>query len=109
MGLFPGALPVAGTAVSTDTLAAAGHTSLHNTDRDEIRAVATKLGTGSATASSGTVLRGNGAGTSTWGQVVLTTDVTGTLPVANGGTGTNTSTGSGSVVLGTSPSISSPA
>lgn len=35
----------------------------------------------------------------------LTTGVTGTLPVANGGTGVTTSTGSGSVVLGTSPTI----
>jgi hypothetical protein len=38
-------------------------------------------------------------------SVGLTTDVTGTLPVANGGTGTNTSTGSGSVVLSTSPTF----
>ena len=37
----------------------------------------------------------------------LGTGVTGTLPVANGGTGVTTSTGSGSVVLSTSPSISS--
>jgi hypothetical protein len=36
----------------------------------------------------------------------LTTNVTGTLPVANGGTGVTTSTGSGANVLGTSPSIS---
>ena len=34
------------------------------------------------------------------------TTVTGTLPVANGGTGVTTSTGSGANVLGTSPSIS---
>lgn len=90
MALFPGALPVAGTASASDTLAAAGHTSLHNTDRDEIRAVATKIGTGSSTSTSGTVLRGTGAGTSAWGQVALSTDVTGTLPVANGGTGGST-------------------
>jgi hypothetical protein len=38
----------------------------------------------------------------------LTTGVTGTLPVANGGTGVTTSTGSGAVVLGTSPTLSSP-
>ena len=38
----------------------------------------------------------------------LSTGVTGTLPVANGGTGVTTSTGSGAVVLGTSPTISSP-
>ena len=38
----------------------------------------------------------------------LTTGVTGTLPVANGGTGVTTSTGSGATVLGTSPTIASP-
>jgi hypothetical protein len=38
----------------------------------------------------------------------LSTGVTGTLAVANGGTGVTTSTGSGANVLGTSPTISSP-
>jgi len=38
----------------------------------------------------------------------LSTGVTGTLPVANGGTGATTSTGSGSVVLSTSPSLTTP-
>jgi hypothetical protein len=38
----------------------------------------------------------------------LTSDVTGTLPVANGGTGTTTSTGSGSNVLATSPTLVTP-
>ena len=38
----------------------------------------------------------------------LTAGVTGTLPVANGGTGVTTSTGSGANVLGTSPTITSP-
>jgi hypothetical protein len=38
----------------------------------------------------------------------LTTGVTGTLPVANGGTGVTTSTGSGANVLGTSPTIATP-
>lgn len=38
----------------------------------------------------------------------LTTGVTGTLPVANGGTGVTTSTGTGSVVLSTSPSLTTP-
>jgi hypothetical protein len=40
--------------------------------------------------------------------IPLTTAVTGTLPVANGGTGVTTSTGSGANVLGTSPTIASP-
>ena len=38
----------------------------------------------------------------------LTTGVTGTLPVANGGTGVTGSTGSGSVVLSTSPTLTTP-
>jgi hypothetical protein len=39
----------------------------------------------------------------------LSTGVTGTLPVANGGTGVTTSTGSGSNVLSTSPTLVTPA
>jgi hypothetical protein len=39
----------------------------------------------------------------------LSTGVTGTLPVANGGTGVTTSTGTGSVVLSDSPTLVSPA
>jgi hypothetical protein len=39
----------------------------------------------------------------------LTTGVTGTLPVANGGTGVTTSTGSGNTVLSTSPTLVTPA
>lgn len=38
----------------------------------------------------------------------LTTGVTGTLPVGKGGTGVTTSTGSGNVVLSTSPTITTP-
>jgi hypothetical protein len=42
------------------------------------------------------------------GLVNLTTGVTGTLPVANGGTGVTTSTGSGNNVLSTSPTLTTP-
>lgn len=38
----------------------------------------------------------------------LSTGVTGTLPVGNGGTGVTTSTGTGSVVLSTSPTLTTP-
>jgi hypothetical protein len=38
----------------------------------------------------------------------LTTGVTGTLPVANGGTGVTTSTGTGNNVLSTSPTLTTP-
>lgn len=59
----------------------------------DISAIAAKVGTGSSTASAGKVLRATGTGTSTWGAVDLTTDVTGILPVANGGTGASSLTG----------------
>ena len=39
---------------------------------------------------------------------VPVTTVTGTLPVANGGTGVATKTGTGAVVLGTSPTLTTP-
>jgi hypothetical protein len=42
------------------------------------------------------------------GTINLTTQVTGTLPVANGGTGVTTSTGSGNNVLSTSPTLVTP-
>ena len=48
----------------------------------------TPVGLGTAT----TLLHGNATGDPTWGAVVLTTDVSGTLPVANGGTGLATLT-----------------
>lgn len=41
----------------------------------------------SAAGTSGQVLHSAGAGTPTWGAVALATEVSGTLPVANGGTG----------------------
>jgi hypothetical protein len=50
------------------------------------------------------VLRSDGTNT-TLSQVALTTDVTGTLPVANGGTGVTASTGTGSNVLSASPAL----
>jgi hypothetical protein len=43
------------------------------------------------------------------GNVSLTSEVTGTLPVGSGGTGVTTGTGSGSVVLSTSPTLVTPA
>ena len=51
------------------------------------------------------VLHGNAAGAPFFGAVSLTADVSGTLPVANGGTGVTTSTGTGSVVLSASPAL----
>lgn len=57
----------------------------------------------------GNALISGGVGaTPLYGKIGLTTHVSGTLPVANGGTGVTTSTGSGAVVLGTGPTISTP-
>ena len=89
----------------------------------------------SAAGTSGQVLTSGGAGTPTWTTVTGTGTVTsvnvsggttgltysggpitgsgtitmaGTLAVANGGTGVTSSTGTGSVVLGTSPTVNNP-
>ena len=81
--------------------------------------VAITNGTGSitisATGSGGTVTSVNGSGgstglTLTGGPVTTTGTLTlgGTLAVASGGTGVTTSTGSGSVVLSTSPALTTP-
>lgn len=49
-----------------------------------------------------------GTGSNSTTYCSLTTNVTGTLPVANGGTGVTTSTGSGNNVLSTSPTLVTP-
>lgn len=55
---------------------------------------------------SGTLpIANGGTGTTATTFCSLTSNVSGTLPVANGGTGVTTSTGSGSVVLNTNPTI----
>jgi hypothetical protein len=54
------------------------------------------------------LISGGVASAPSYGKIGLATHVSGTLPVANGGTGVTTSTGSGAVVLDTSPTITSP-
>jgi hypothetical protein len=51
-----------------------------------------------------TVLHGNATGLPTWGAVSLSADVSGTLPVGNGGTGTNTSPTQGGIIYAASSS-----
>ncbi len=63
----------------------------------------------SQTGNSSKYLQTDGTNVS-WDAVSLSTsDITGTLPVANGGTGVTTSTGTGSVVLSNSPTLVTPA
>ena len=54
------------------------------------------------------VLHGNAGGNAVWGSVSLTADVSGTLPVANGGTGVTASTGTTNVVLSNGPTLVAP-
>lgn len=102
MSQFPDAIPTAHSFSSVEYLsnmAGIGHIAVTAFAEAELIAIATKVGTGSSTPTNNKVLRGNGTGTSIWAQVDLTTDVTGTLPIANGGTGATTLT-SGNYLLG---------
>jgi hypothetical protein len=62
------------------------------------RGAGTAIGILSSLGTSTTVLHGNAGGDPTWGSVVLTSDVSGILPVANGGTNKSSYT-AGSVVF----------
>lgn len=103
---FPGAIPSYAGFTSSDTLKVDNHAAQHNAEQADISALGTKVGTGASTPASGLLLRGNGAGTSVWAQANPTTDVSGVLPQANGGTGTTLATGTGKAVYDTSPTIS---
>lgn len=113
--LYPGAiddtttLPPPGpntvTNVGTNSITHAG---LHDNEILALQALETKLGIGSSTSTTSTVLRASSSGTSVWGKLVLTSDVTGILPIANGGTGGTGSTGTGNLVFSNSPTLTTP-
>jgi len=54
------------------------------------------------------VLKGNGTSAFTAGNIDLATEVTGTLPILNGGTGATAATGTGNVVLANTPTLTTP-
>lgn len=93
---FPSSLPSYPDTTGGETLGAAGNGIGLSRILDDygldITAMGTKIGTGSSTPTTGKVLRANGTGTSVWGAVDLTVDITGTLAVSNGGTGATTHT-----------------
>lgn len=105
---FPSSTPSFAGFSPSNTLSQDNHGAQHNLEQGEIVALANKIGTGTSTPTSGMLLRGSGVGTSVWAQANLTTDVTGVLPQANGGTGTTLATGTGKVVYDASPTIVSP-
>ena len=106
---YPGALdtttnlPIASALVSTeldgDGDANKVHSNLHGVLSEAAVAIEAKIGTGASTPVADRVLRGSGTGTSAWAQVALATDVSGTLPLANGGTA-STSAGDARTALG---------
>lgn len=102
----------AATATSAGTLSAALAVSLGGTNLtsytigDIIYASgATTLSKLADVATGNALISGGVATAPSWGKIGLTTHVSGTLPVANGGTGVTSSTGSGNVVLSASPAL----
>ena len=83
----PIASALSGTELDGDGNANKVHSTLHGVHSEAVVAIETKIGTGASTATANKVLRATGTGTSAWAQANLTSDVTGTLPLANGGTG----------------------
>lgn len=108
MAAYPGGIASFAGFVASHTLAVDAHAAQHNLEQAEIVAAQTKIGTGASTPTANKILRGTGTGTSAWAQADLTTDVTGVLPVANGGTGQSSQTGTGLPVAQTSPTIITP-
>lgn len=83
------------------------HSALHTTENDAIKALEAKVGTGSSTPSSGKVLRGTGSGTSAYGQVVFATDMAAFSSADLAGV-ISDETGTGSLVLASSPTLTTP-
>lgn len=95
-------------AVSTVPVANGGTNITSYTTGDIIYASGTTTLSKLADVATGNALISGGVGVApSWGKIDLTTHVSGVLPVANGGTGVSSSTGTGSVVLSTSPTITS--
>lgn len=82
---------------ATDAVTSPSHASQHANANDAIEAIENRLGTGSQTTpgAANRVLRSTSATASEWAALALSTDVTGTLPVANGGTGITSGTSGG--------------
>lgn len=83
---FPTSLATLTNPGATDSVATVSHSSQHANANDEIEALEAKVGTGASTAVSGTVLVGDGTGTSRWSTFATTTNLQSTNIVATGST-----------------------
>ena len=105
---FPASIPSNPDTQGNETLATAGGglglSGILDIYGVDITAIATKIGTGASTPTAGKVLRASGVGISVWGAVDITADITGILPIVNGGTGQANLT---SLTL-TTPTITNP-
>jgi len=111
-GLTVSGSPVtsSGTITLAGTLAAANGGTGQNTYAvgDILYASTTSALSKLAGVAAGNALISGGVGTApSYGKIGLTTHVSGTLPVANGGTGVTTSTGTGNAVLSNAPTFTS--
>lgn len=108
---FPTTLPAYTGTLGSEFLGTAesgqGLSGLLNEIEGDVTALGTKMGTGASTPTTGTVLRGNGTGTSVWGDVVFDTDMA-TFSSSDLAGKLTDETGSGSAVFGTSPTIATP-
>lgn len=105
---FPTDIPSFTAPDPAKTLDQDNHTQRHADEEDSLVGVTTKVGTGASTPTAGKVLRGDGTGTSSWGQVDISTDVAAFASSALRAVLTD-ETGTGSAVFGTSPTIATPA
>lgn len=81
---FPTSLDSLTNPGATDSVATVSHSGQHSNANDAIEALEAKLGVGASTAVSGTVLAGNGSGSSIWTTYATTTSLVSTNIVANG-------------------------
>ena len=104
----------AASATSASTSATSANTSATNASTSATNAADSATSAAgyvvpSQTGNNGKYLKTNGTAVS-WNTITVSaTDISGTLAVANGGTGVTTSTGSGNNVLSTSPTLVTPA
>lgn len=105
---FPTSIPSNTDPASNNTLNSPSHSQLHQSHDAEVVAIETKIGTGASTPTASKLFRGTGTGTSSWGQLVLSTDVA-TATSADLRGVLSDETGTGAAVFGTSPTIVTPA